>query len=863
MLGAGSKAASAAASKAGAANAVASGVSKAGGAASKINWAAPAGKMLGTGSKVGGVAAAGTAAAAGGGMLGAVAKKAPLLGALLDVGFGMSDLMDDPNQEGGTYKSVWDFLSPFKHGAFVGKHINKGIDASISSLVGRDATLGTAIYDLIDDPVSLFKDVMRKGKDGDKGGGGRDLIMKILGATPAGTGLKFMHSALSSVRFDMSRAEEIRLRQYGFAFNKDVQEHNKCIYQLENYLRDGKVKLSKTGESDLITKNIDPDVLMEIFKIEKSDKEQAAKFSRWFYKRFKPIFLQHVTALYNAEPKAASFVEFEKLTPKKKIKYLTDIDMSDAPYDIIDSPIPSLRALSSEVVPIKRLIEGYIKELEGMKESKTDVPAPPPIVKPKAPTDSPSDIAKDKVRMKMEGGGVLGMSGLGKEGQEQAKKSKEIIAAAKGTMMNEAAAVAESDDGGKAPPDTAGGSTTVTNPGAAGPSALPMAGGALMTGTAMSQYVKLRSGVSLNGVHPRFLKHFYGMAEEYGRMTGKSIIVNSGYRSSADQMRLYNAASDKSKVSKPGNSVHETGLAVDIQSATANELDKLGLMKKYGFTRPVGKEPWHIEAAGIQGKLAQAKKDPGVADYLIHASLGRGGGGYGTDPSVQRVGRNDALAAKLFGAAPIMVPDKPAANDSAVPVVAFKEDTPEAKSATNKLPPVPSTDPSAAPPATDTAKPGSEDGGNPEKTAALTKRAMARPGETATPIQSGPAPIRSAEVPAQPANTDSKERVHRAIASAQEARARAAQASSNHGLNLESVESALSTSNTHLAEIAQTLQVIASNVQLDRVAAAFSAAVGGGSSGGLADERKKEDQRRMGRTDQVRPASVDLARKAS
>jgi hypothetical protein len=78
---------------------------------------------------------------------------------------------------------------------------------------------------------------------------------------------------------------------------------------------------------------------------------------------------------------------------------------------------------------------------------------------------------------------------------------------------------------------------------------------------------------------------FASMAGEYYDLTGGNIQVNSAKRSGK-------------------GSVHNYGYAIDINSSDANELNKLGLLDKYGFHRPLlnwgkypgGKnEPWHIE----------------------------------------------------------------------------------------------------------------------------------------------------------------------------------------------------------------------------------------------------------------------------
>lgn len=111
------------------------------------------------------------------------------------------------------------------------------------------------------------------------------------------------------------------------------------------------------------------------------------------------------------------------------------------------------------------------------------------------------------------------------------------------------------------------------------------------------------AGVDMK-MDPSFANKVYGLFGEYFKRTGKVVVVNSCFRDSKKQLALYNAFISRSKrpplVAKPGKSKHEHGLAIDISSEQANEMDKLGLLKKYGIIRPLLKhrkypEPWHLE----------------------------------------------------------------------------------------------------------------------------------------------------------------------------------------------------------------------------------------------------------------------------
>jgi hypothetical protein len=110
--------------------------------------------------------------------------------------------------------------------------------------------------------------------------------------------------------------------------------------------------------------------------------------------------------------------------------------------------------------------------------------------------------------------------------------------------------------------------------------------------------------VDLDGLDPRFQSSLGGMSQEYYAATGKKLQFNSGNRSNEEQARLYKSM-PAGMAAKPGSSLHNYGMAVDVQSSQANDLKRLGLLDKYGFTRPIKNEPWHVQPVGVS--LAAAK----------------------------------------------------------------------------------------------------------------------------------------------------------------------------------------------------------------------------------------------------------------
>jgi hypothetical protein len=109
-------------------------------------------------------------------------------------------------------------------------------------------------------------------------------------------------------------------------------------------------------------------------------------------------------------------------------------------------------------------------------------------------------------------------------------------------------------------------------------------------------YKLAKPSINLDGIQPSVMKNFVAMSDEYKNATGKSITVTSGYRSIEEQEKLYRTM-PKGMAAKPGSSLHNFGWAMDISSKDAEELEKTGLLQKYGFHRPLlhKGETWHIE----------------------------------------------------------------------------------------------------------------------------------------------------------------------------------------------------------------------------------------------------------------------------
>lgn len=114
----------------------------------------------------------------------------------------------------------------------------------------------------------------------------------------------------------------------------------------------------------------------------------------------------------------------------------------------------------------------------------------------------------------------------------------------------------------------------------------------------MSSVTATNKNVDIQNLNPVVKNNLLSMATEYKEDKGKPLPINSAYRSTAKQEELYRKY--PGKAARPGTSMHEKGLAVDINTRNVNELRSTGLLQKYGFHTPVKRETWHVEPTSIR-----------------------------------------------------------------------------------------------------------------------------------------------------------------------------------------------------------------------------------------------------------------------
>ena len=418
-------------------------------------------------------------------------------------------------------------------------------------------------------------------------------------ALETGGNLKAMVSSVTGkvAKFFGMKTDYLEMaRMHAYGLTKLNSAHVNPIRALEEFILDNSyVRFNPDGSAafkgDMGVILSEPGMM---FGIANSSDSKAGDFTAWFNTRFLPVFLFLVGT-------------GRKLVNQSYPEHIENA-LSDAQkFDIVNQ-ITGLDIWSKTNSPFKDLVLGTDNKinnsiLEELKNLKKDEELKTPTAKGTGGTDSkdPNLNSKDTP-------------------PAVAPTSKPPVLPMKDTTKTIPSGV----EGEEKPNVTTVSMGSGEKPASQSP--IPHAGG----GLALPEegWGAIGAGSEkLKGIHPELLKNFLGMAAEYHKLTGKKISVNDGFRTYEEQVAL---AKRNKFAAKPGNSLHEKGLALDVDEVILNEAEKLGLMRKYGFTRPVGAEPWHIEASVMQLDDQRARRDPTLAGQLIRASVGRGGGGYGT-----------------------------------------------------------------------------------------------------------------------------------------------------------------------------------------------------------------------------------------
>lgn len=405
----------------------------------------------------------------------------------------------------------------------------------------------------------------------------------------------------------LNALDAVRMRLYGMVslernkIEAILKLESKAAKNFSTYYQEAPSKFQWQGNANALLDEIRGD-----FGVTSSNGKDADNMRLWLLKRFLPIFTSYAL-MYIAFTKKKSYSADDALIkPNDMYKMATVLAGSyTGIWKLIESPWPGY-VLNTDPTSIEENIQFLKDQMEKQKvledkasKAQSDANAISGI-KPK--TEAPVPTANAP---KLPEQGMLG---------KPTRPGARDFSIAFGSAGEEAVTpTATATDTPGSSPD---------------PSGLKLASGPMLDGRNGYNLISQGTGVRLDGINPQMLTQFFGMAEEFYQLTGKKFQINSGFRSRAQQAAEYAAHPDKA--AKPGTSMHEYGLAMDVQSNQLDQADKLGLMRKYGFTRPVGGEPWHMEPMGVQFNVQGYKQNSALAADAIKRYAGLGGGGLGS-----------------------------------------------------------------------------------------------------------------------------------------------------------------------------------------------------------------------------------------
>ena len=432
---------------------------------------------------------------------------------------------------------------------------------------------------------------------------------------------------------DVKALEAVKLRAYGLE-KFDPIKVQALRYLEEAVLKDTTFKAGITAEwSGKVAESLEK--ARKLFGFSHTNQKQNIAWVEWFQGRFLPLWTEYANAVQKATGSDKITSSAQYLKPIAALGIAQQLITMSKAWRVASSPWEDI-PVTTDPNTTKENVEFLKKEAttQQMQEEKLKADS--------GNKDKPGTNQDSKAPASASTSG----SGKPSDGDDLKKYIEESRARQEKTNKDlgiDSTHTQASSSEGEEEPKTA----ALSAKSKSALSGIPvLAAGELANGSGADPFMILQNGVTLDGVHPELLTLFKGMVQEYGELSGNKAVVTSGFRTTEQQAEAYRK--DPKKAAKPGRSLHEFGLAIDMDSKTANKMEELGLMRKYGFTRPVGGEPWHLEPAGIQTNLSFFKGDPASAGSAIQSSVGRGGGGFGTVSNAAKYSRNPEMAKSLF-----------------------------------------------------------------------------------------------------------------------------------------------------------------------------------------------------------------------
>lgn len=264
-----------------------------------------------------------------------------------------------------------------------------GAVATAAGGMGTLGTIGAGLAAVVSSPVTLG----------------------IVGAAVAGYGAYKGYNALKRWMSKPSTLDLIRYTQYGF--KKDNTSYFNKIVDLEEYMKQF-VKIG-SEQATIDEKKMDIDEMMSIFGMSHKDNEHKRIYGTWYIKRFKPVYLTHVSAL-NMINGSTDLSKINDLKKEEKLKYIEATKFSSGPYTVTTLPVLDGSVTAANATDVAAAVEAALKEFAtqpgGSKPTGTALPTD--SKKPEdVGTGGRLDYGKTDAMRKLPGASVAGSSAIG------------------------------------------------------------------------------------------------------------------------------------------------------------------------------------------------------------------------------------------------------------------------------------------------------------------------------------------------------------------------------------------------------------------------------------------------------------------
>ena len=139
--------------------------------------------------------------------------------------------------------------------------------------------------------------------------------------------------------------DKVKARLLMYGFNPDEDEKKaKIVLKFENML-DEAVRYVN-GQINIDESKIDIEEVMELFDVDKEDKEHTANWMYWYNSRFKPVFTKTMSVLKGINPKNSAEDAYD-LKDQEEYKYYVGIKPKPGEYNSTQSPFKDAAINSS------------------------------------------------------------------------------------------------------------------------------------------------------------------------------------------------------------------------------------------------------------------------------------------------------------------------------------------------------------------------------------------------------------------------------------------------------------------------------------------------------------------------------------